>query len=83
MTRRAVRLHAAVKHPRHRGRGFVVELVPPHFALGAALVAWPRDGYAVTWLGVETLQVVKYRTPSPASKRRLAAKIAKAQRRIA
>lgn len=78
MTRRAVRLHAAVKHPRHRGRGYVVELV----STGMALVAWPRDDYAVTWLGVETLQVVKYRSPSPASKRRLAAKIAKAQRRI-
>lgn len=72
MTRRAVRLHAAVKHPRHRGRGFVVELVT-----NMALVAWPREGYAVTWLGTETLQVVKYRSPSPASKRRLAAKITK------
>lgn len=78
MTRRAVRLHAAVKHPRHRGRGIVVELVT-----NMALVAWPREGYDVTWLGAETLQVVKYRTPSPASKRRLAAKVAKAQRRIA
>lgn len=78
MTRRAVRLHAGVKHPRHRGRGIVVELVT-----NVALVAWPREGYTMTWLGAETLQVVKYRTPSPASKRRLAAKITKAQRRIA
>lgn len=78
MTRPTVRLHAAVKHPRHRGRGIVVELVT-----NMALVTWPREDYAVTWLGAETLQVIKYRTPSPASKRRLAAKIAKAQWRIA
>lgn len=76
MTRLAVRLHAAVKHPRHRGRGYVVELVT-----NMALVVWPREHYAVTWLGVETLQVIKHRTPSPASKRRLAAKIKKAAHR--
>lgn len=78
MSRLAVHLHAAVKHPRHRGRGIVVELVT-----NMALVAWPREGYAVTWIGAETLRVVKYRTPSPASKRRLAARIVKAQRRLA
>lgn len=78
MTRPAVRLHAVVKHPLHRGRGNVIELVT-----NMALITWPREGYDVTWLGAETLQVVKYRTPSPASKRRLAAKISRAQRRIA
>lgn len=81
MTRLAVRLHAAVKHPRHKSTGIVTELTTFPDAAGMALVAWPREYYAVTWLGVETLHVVRYRTPSPASKRRLAAKIEKAAQR--
>lgn len=77
MTRLVLRLHAQVTHPYHKGTGVVTELTAFPDAAGMALVAWPREGYAVTWLGVETLHVVRYRTPSPASKRRLAAKIAK------
>lgn len=75
-----VRLHALVQR---RGgdskRGIVLEVVRAYglFSPGMALVWWRRHKVR-TWVPIEQLGVVAYRNPSPASKRRLMAKIKKA-----
>jgi hypothetical protein len=80
-TRRALRLHDVVKHPEHKGRGEVIELVTS--ALDAkpwamALVTWPREHHATAWVAPERCQLVKSQKPSQRRNRALRKRIAKA-----